>query len=34
MAASKNRSVIAELMTAQVAPPWCDEYERMVSGMP
>ncbi|KAF4502287.1 galactoside O-acetyltransferase [Fusarium agapanthi] len=32
-ASSKNPERIAELRQSDVPVPWCDEYERMISGM-
>jgi hypothetical protein len=34
MAASKkNPERIAELQQSEIAVPWCDEFEKMISGM-
>jgi hypothetical protein len=33
MADSKNPERIAELHQSEIAVPWCDEFEKMISGM-
>ncbi|KAG5665456.1 hypothetical protein KAF25_009581 [Fusarium avenaceum] len=33
MATSKNPERIAELQQSEIAVPWCDEFEKMISGM-
>ncbi|KAG7423733.1 hypothetical protein Forpi1262_v015041 [Fusarium oxysporum f. sp. raphani] len=32
-ASSKNLERIAELRQSEVPVPWCDEFEKMISGM-
>lgn len=30
----KHAALIAQLRDSRIAVPWCDEFEKMISGMP
>ena len=32
-AVSKNEGLISEIKKSHVPVPWCDEFEKMISGM-